>query len=83
MLLRALRETEGSAVAVEEAAILPLRRELSTLEGLDVEPTSAVAFAGLLALHRRGAIGPEARALVAVTGAGWKDPEIFDEEAAR
>jgi threonine synthase len=81
LLLRALSESGGSAVAVEEAAILPVRRELSTLEGLDVEPTSAVAFAGLLELHRRGVIGPAARTLVAVTGAGWKEPQSVTEEA--
>jgi len=75
MLLQALRETGGAVVAVAEEAILPVRRELSVLEGLDMEPTSAVAFAGLLALRERGAIPPDARVLVAVTGAGWKDPK--------
>lgn len=79
MLLRAARESGGSGVAVEEAAILALRRELSTLEGLDVEPTSAVAFAGVLALRDRGALPADARVLVAITGAGWKDPRPIDE----
>ena len=83
MLLRALRESEGTAVAVEEERILPVRRELSTLEGLDVEPTSAVAFAGLLTLHERGVIREGERVLVAVTGAGWKDPQIPAEEGGQ
>ena len=79
MLLRALRETGGTAVAVAEETILPVRRDLSVTEGLDIEPTSAVAFAGLLALHERGVIPPDARVLVAVTGAGWKDPQVSEE----
>ncbi|MGD9890464.1 MAG: pyridoxal-phosphate dependent enzyme [Dehalococcoidia bacterium] len=83
MLLRALRETGGSAVAVAEEAILPVRRELSVIEGLDIEPTSAVAFAGLLTLHERGVIPPDARVLIAVTGAGWKDPQTSEEESER
>jgi len=80
MLLRALRETGGTAVAVDEAAILTARRELSVTEGLDIEPTSAVAFAGLLMLRGGGAIPEDARVLVAVTGAGWKDPQMLREE---
>lgn len=83
MLLRALRETGGAAVAVDEAAILSVRRELSVTEGLDIEPTSAVAFAGLLALRASGTIAESARVLVAVTGAGWKDPQMVDEESGR
>ena len=78
LILRALRDSGGAAVAVADDAILAARRELSTLEGLDVEPTSAAAFAGLLALRARGALPADARVLVAVTGAGWKDPQPSD-----
>jgi len=80
LILRAMRESGGSAVAVDEDAILRTRIELSTLEGLDVEPTSAVAFAALLILAGRGVIGRDQRTLVAVTGAGWKDPRAVEED---
>jgi threonine synthase len=79
LILRALRDSGGTAVAVTDDVILAVRRELSTLEGLDMEPTAAAAFAGLMALHSRGAVPPGARVLVAVTGAGWKDPQQVDE----
>jgi threonine synthase len=73
-ILAAIRATGGSASAVDDAAILRQRRLLAELEGIDVEPTSAAAFAGLAALARRRAIAPGESVLVAATGAGWKDP---------
>lgn len=80
MILHALRASGGAAVAVDDAAIIATRRDLAVTEGLDIEPTSAVAFAALLALRDVGSIPADARVLVAVTGAGWKDPQHEDEE---
>ncbi len=74
LLLRALRESGGAAVAVEDAEILSERRRLGALEGLDVEPTSAATFAGLVALVRQGFVRADESVLVAVTGSGLKDP---------
>jgi threonine synthase len=73
-ILRVLRATAGSAVAVDDEEILRQRFLLATLEGIDVEPTSAAAFAGLARLARSGAIRPMEPIVVAATGAGWKDP---------
>jgi threonine synthase len=73
-MLEALADTGGRAVAVEDEAILAERRRLAQLEGIDVEPTSALALAGLAELVRRGAIGPDQSALVVTTGAGLKVP---------
>ncbi len=74
-ILAAIRATGGSTVAVDDAAIRQQRRLLAEVEGIDVEPTSAAAFAGLADLARRGAIAPTETVVVAATGAGWKDPE--------
>jgi threonine synthase len=73
-ILAAIRSTGGSAIAVEDAAILHQRRLLATLEGIDVEPTSAAAFAGLAQLAHTGAVRPDESVVVVATGAGWKDP---------
>lgn len=73
-ILAALRATEGSALAVDDAAILQERRLLAELEGIDVEPTSAAAFAGLAKLALSGTISRDGVVIVAATGAGWKDP---------
>jgi threonine synthase len=73
-ILATLRATGGSAFAVDDASILQQRRLLAQLEGIDVEPTTAAAFAGLAALAKCGSIAPADSVVVAATGAGWKDP---------
>lgn len=71
--LRVLRDTGGSAVAVEEQDILLWQRTLAEQEGVFVEPTSAAAFAGVEALIMDGKIRREDSILVAATGFGLKD----------
>jgi len=71
-ILAALREVDGVAVAVGEEEILAAWRKLSEEEGIYVEPTSAVAVAGLSALVRRGAIRPGESVVVPLTGSGLK-----------
>jgi threonine synthase len=70
-VLRAVRETGGRIVAVEEREIVEALRELAG-RGLYVEPTSAVAAAGLSRLLSSGAIRPEERTVLVLTGSGLK-----------
>ncbi len=73
-ILAAIRATGGSAVAVDDEEIRRERRLLAQSEGIDVEPTTAAAFAGLAQLVRDGVIRSDEVTLVVATGAGWKDP---------
>ena len=73
-ILGIVRESAGSAVAVDDAAILAHRELLATLEGLDVEPTAAVPLAGLAALAREGIVGCDETVVACLTGSGLKDP---------
>jgi threonine synthase len=70
-VLRAVRDTGGSIVAVEEREIVDSLRELAR-QGLYVEPTSAVAAAGLSRLVSSGAIRREERTVMVLTGSGLK-----------
>jgi threonine synthase len=70
-VLRAVRETGGAIVAVEEAEIVEALRALAR-RGLYVEPTSAVAAAGLSRLLASGAIRPHERTVLVLTGSGLK-----------
>ncbi|HVC64980.1 MAG TPA: pyridoxal-phosphate dependent enzyme, partial [Candidatus Dormibacteraeota bacterium] len=70
-VLRAVRETGGSIVAVEEAEIVPALRDLAR-RGLYVEPTSAVAAAGLSRLLSSGVIRPQEYTVLVLTGSGLK-----------
>jgi threonine synthase len=70
-VLRAVRETGGAVVAVEEAEIVPALRDLAR-RGLYVEPTSAVAAAGLSRLLASGVIRPQEHTVLVLTGSGLK-----------
>ncbi len=70
-VLRAIRETGGKAVTVSDAETLAAQRELARL-GLFVEPTSAVAVAGLKRLIERGSIKSGELTVVPLTGSGLK-----------
>ena len=71
--LAVLRQSGGSAVAVDDADIARWQLVLAEREGIYAEPTSAAAFAGLERLVARGAVGAGDCALVAITGSGLKD----------
>jgi threonine synthase len=70
-VLRAVRSSGGAVVAVEEAQIVDALRGLAR-RGLYVEPTSAVAAAGLTRLLTSGAIGPDETTVLVLTGSGLK-----------
>jgi len=71
LMLRALRESAGGAVAVSDEALSAAARELQTVEGIDAAPEGGAAWAGALELKRTGAIRPEERVVIFNTGAGW------------
>ena len=70
-VLRAVRETGGTVLAVEEGEIAEALRGLARL-GLYVEPTSAVAAAGLTRLLDAGVIRPQEYSVLVLTGSGLK-----------
>ena len=71
LMLRALRESGGGAVAVSDEALTTAAQELQTVEGVDAAPEGGAALAGAGELLRRGAIKPGERVVVFNTGAGW------------
>ncbi len=73
-ILAALRMSEGTAIAVTEERVRESTESLARLEGLYIEPTSAVAFAAAIQLRRDGVIGADDTVLIPVTGSGLKDP---------
>lgn len=71
LMLRAIAESGGAAVAVDEATLLELASFATRQEGIDFAPEGGAAIAGALELQRRGAISPTDRVVVFNTGAGW------------
>jgi threonine synthase len=71
LMLRALRESAGGAVAVSDAALTAAARELQTRTGIDAAPEGGAALAGARILGQRGALRAHERVIVFNTGAGW------------
>jgi threonine synthase len=72
LCLRALRESNGTAVAVPEHDIEPQTRALAARTGIDVCPEGGAAWAALAHLRRTGWIEEGARVVVFNTGTGLK-----------
>jgi threonine synthase len=70
-VLRAVRQSGGAVVAVDEGEIVDALGALAR-RGLYVEPTSAAAAAGLSRLLESGAIRPDEVTVLVLTGSGLK-----------
>ncbi len=75
-ILRALRESLGTAVAVTDAEILDAQRQLATEEGLFAAPEGAATLAGLAPLVQQGWVRPDERVVLFNTGSGLKYLEM-------
>ena len=73
-ILKALYDSNGAAVSVDEDEILEGIRLLGS-EGISSEPAGALSVIAATKLAERGWIGPNERVVCAVTGTGLKQPE--------
>jgi threonine synthase len=73
-VLRALRESSGTAIAVDEAEIAQGVRQLGRL-GFCVEPTAAVVWGGLLGLRRQMFLPPGTVVVAILSGHGLKSTQ--------
>jgi len=71
LMLRALRESGGGAVAVSDEALTTAARELQVAEGIDASPEGGAALAGAIELKQRGLLQARQRIVLFNTGAGW------------
>jgi threonine synthase len=71
--LRAVYESRGAMLAVEDEEIRAAMRSLAREAGVFAEPAGATGFAGLRKLASQGEIDPAERVVVLVTGNGLKD----------
>lgn len=70
--LRAVRETGGAMIAVDDKVILESIRLLGR-EAIFAEPAGATAYAGLEAAVEKNLVAPDERIVVVITGSGLKD----------
>ena len=75
LVLQAVRESGGTAVAVTDEDILAELAALASAEGSWVCPEGAACFAAAKRLREEGWIGEDERVVVLNTGSGLKYPE--------
>jgi threonine synthase len=77
LVLEALYETGGCAIAVEDAEIVSAVLELASTEGSFVCPEGAAVLAGLKKLRAESWLKPEETVVLLNTGAGIKYPDTL------
>lgn len=74
LILRAVRESGGTAVAVSDEALIEGQREMGRMEGIFACPEGGATLAALKVLLSEGWIAPEERVVLLNTGSGLKYP---------
>jgi threonine synthase len=80
-VVRAMLDTQGSPVVVDEATLVEANDLAVSTTGIDVDHTGSAGLAGLLAMRRSGAIDPAETVAVLLTGVrrtGHADPSPAD-----
>jgi threonine synthase len=73
--LTAVRDSHGTAVAVEDGLILRAQRLLAKYEGIFAEPTGVTGLAGLMRELEAGTQDPSETIVIEATGGGLKDQD--------
>jgi threonine synthase len=77
LVLQAVRESGGTAVAVSDSEMMRACEELASTEGLFVAPEGGACLAALRKLRDSGFLKASERILIYNTGSGYKYLEAF------
>lgn len=81
LILRAIRESDGTAVAVDDDAMLRAVREIAHSEGIVTSPEGGATLAALERLLERNVIAPSESVVLFLTGSGYKYVEALEQVA--
>ena len=79
LILRALRESRGAAVAVEDDEMIAAMRDIGRLEGISAAPEGGATLCALRTLLRRGVVDPDASVVLFNTGGALKYLELLQD----
>ncbi len=77
LILRALRESNGAAVAVADEALVEAQMRIGRLEGVFACPEGGATLAALETLLAQDWVSPDERIVLFNTGTGLKYPGVF------
>jgi threonine synthase len=78
LILRALRESDGAAVAVTDAEMMEAARLIGRTQGIFVCPEGGASLAAFLRLRRQGWIDDEETVVLFNTGSGLKYTHLWN-----
>lgn len=79
LILRALRESRGAAIAVEDSEMLEAVREIADSEGVVTSPEGGATLAALRRLLSDGFLGGYETVVLFLTGSGYKYLEVLED----
>ncbi len=74
MMLRAIRASGGTAIAVSDEAIVKMTEDVLRVEGISLAYEGAATLVAARELRDRGWLEPQEKIVCLNTGAGWKNP---------
>jgi len=77
MMLKMLKQTNGTALTVSDAEMLEAGKQLASLEGIFAAPEGAATVSGARKLAASGWIKPEEKVVLFNTGTGYKYAEAW------
>lgn len=77
LMLRAVRESGGIAVTVEDSELIDGVRELTAHQGIQASPEGGAAWKGIEKLRRNGWLSPTETIVLFNTGSGLKYTHLF------
>ena len=83
LALKAITESEGVAVSVQDSEIFKAEQEIARLEGIFAEPASSATIAALEKLVHQGVIRKEDRVVCLITASGLKATDVLQALAKR
>jgi threonine synthase len=78
LILDAIYATAGTAIAVDDAALLSDQREVARLEGCFICPEGAACFSAIRRLRETGWLSGDEQVVVLNTGSGLKYPDTVE-----
>ena len=81
LILQAIRETGGTALAVEDDEMVDAMYELAATEGIIACPEGAATLVGLKRLLQQGFLQPDETIVLLNTGSGYKYLDLIKDTA--
>ncbi|ADX82634.1 threonine synthase [Sulfolobus islandicus] len=81
--MKAIRESNGTAIAVSDSEILDAQKTLARKEGIGAEPASAAALAGYIKAINEKVVDKDEKTVLILTGHSLKDPDSMTKAEAK